>query len=115
MNLNKDPSSWARVDPVVILQGSKAQQVNVVQMAVEDIARLSAQLDRANKIIGWMMPYIGSMCPPSNGLYDLNQHCFENKVPEPGDETKGPSIRQHTAAARPSGVMRPAPEKQEPK
>ena len=30
------------------------------------------QLDRANRIIGWMMPYIGTMCPPPDGLYDLN-------------------------------------------
>lgn len=31
-------------------------------------------LERADKIIEWMMPYIGSMCPPDNGIFDLNQH-----------------------------------------
>ena len=66
--------------------------------------RLRFQLERANRIIGWMMPYIGTMCPPSTGLYDLNIHCCENRVPEPGDETKGASLRQHAAGARPSGV-----------
>lgn len=107
MNLNKDPSSWARVVPDAALHGSRAQQINVVQMAIEDIARLSAQLDRANKIIGWMMPYIGSMCPPQNGLGELNDHCFDNYIrPRMDDETKGPSIRQHAAGARPSGVIR---------
>ena len=46
MNLNKDPSSWARVVPDAALQGSRAQQVNVLQMAIEDIAKLSTELDR---------------------------------------------------------------------
>ncbi len=55
---------------------------------------LRAQLERANRLIGWLMPYIGSMCPPDNGLYELNQHCFENHVPTPGDETKGAPIGQ---------------------
>ncbi len=58
------------------------------------IEGLLVQLDRANRIIGWMMPYIGSMCPPENGLGDLNDHCFENKVPTPGDETKGAPLNQ---------------------
>lgn len=52
------------------------------------------QLARANRIIGWMMPYIGSMCPPDGGLADLNEHCMDNIVPEPGDETKGRPIKQ---------------------
>jgi hypothetical protein len=68
-------------------------------------AELERQLERANRIIGWMAPYIGTMCTPSNGLYDLNMHCCENRVPMPGDKTKGPSLRQHTAGARPSGVL----------
>lgn len=38
--------------------------------------RLEFQLERANRIIGWMVPYIGKMCPPENGLFDLNKHCF---------------------------------------
>jgi hypothetical protein len=58
------------------------------------VKKLAAQLERANRIIGWMMPYVGRMCPPSNGLYDLNIHCCENKIPEPGDEVKGRPIDQ---------------------
>lgn len=56
---------------------------------------LRAQLDRANRIIGWMMPYIGSMCPPENGLGELNLHCMDNKVPDPKwKEVRGKSINQ---------------------
>ena len=57
-------------------------------------ADLERQLERANRIIGWMMPYIGRMCTPSDGLYDLNLHCFENHVPESGVASKGPPIQQ---------------------
>lgn len=63
------------------------------------------QLERANRIIGWMMPYIGNMCPPQNGLGDLNNHCFDNHIhPRMDDETKGQSIRQHAAGCGPSGI-----------
>ncbi len=31
-------------------------------------------LERADKIIEWMLPYIGRMCPPDNGIFDLNEH-----------------------------------------
>lgn len=107
MNLNKDPESWARVSPAAALGGSKAQGENVLKMAIEDIARLSAQLNRANRIIAWMCPYIGSMCPPQNGLFEFNEHCFDNLIrPNDSNETKGPSIRQHDAGARPAGVLR---------
>lgn len=78
-----------------------AREVNQLR---EQNAKLSEQLERANRLIGWMMPYIGSMCPPQDGLHDLNIHCCENTIPKPGDETKGASIRQHAAGARPTGV-----------
>lgn len=58
----------------------------------DTVAELRRQLARANQIIGWMMPYIGSMCPPQNRLGDLNDHCFENRMPAPGDDTKGAPI-----------------------
>lgn len=48
--------------------------------ATVEIERLRAQLDRANKIIGWMMPYIGNMAPPDGALGDLNDHFMDNKV-----------------------------------
>ena len=31
-------------------------------------------LERADRIIEWMMSYIGRMAPPENGIYDLNEH-----------------------------------------
>lgn len=71
--------------------------VNDIGQAIAEIERLqktAVQLNRANRIIGWMMPYIGNMCPPENGLFELNEHCFENKVPNPGAETKGRPINQ---------------------
>jgi len=40
MNLNKDVSSWAAVSPASVAAGSRAQVENVLQMALEDIARL---------------------------------------------------------------------------
>lgn len=63
-------------------------------------AEYARHLQRANRIIGWMMPYIGSMCPPTNGLFDLNEHCMENRIPEPGKETKGSPIRQRREGMR---------------
>lgn len=75
------------------------------KVALRVIAQLEKQLARANGIVGWMMPYIGSMCPPSNGLADLNEHCCDNIIrPRMDDETKGPSIRQRSRGARPDGV-----------
>jgi hypothetical protein len=31
-------------------------------------------LERADRIIEWMMSYIGRMAPPDNGIFDLNEH-----------------------------------------
>lgn len=45
MNLDKDPESWARVMPDVVLAGSRAQQINVLKMALNDIAKLAAELE----------------------------------------------------------------------
>ena len=67
------------------LNGLSGRARQMVESRGMEIKGLRFQLERANRIIGWMMPYIGTMCPPSNGLYDLNIHCCENKVPEPGD------------------------------
>jgi hypothetical protein len=59
-----------------------------------EIARLRTQLERANRIIGWMCPYIGSMCPPDGGIADFNEHTCDNRIPSPGKETKGAPLRQ---------------------
>ncbi|WP_441235618.1 hypothetical protein [Bradyrhizobium sp. 930_D9_N1_4] len=45
MNLNKDAESWARVDPRAVTQGSQAQAENVLKMALQDIAKLAAELE----------------------------------------------------------------------
>lgn len=37
---------------------------------------LASAYRRATEIIDWMMPYIGSMCPPSGGIAELNDHCI---------------------------------------
>ena len=66
----------------------------VLDAAKQELADMRSQLGRANKIIGWMMPYIGRMCPPSGGLADLNEHCCENVVPEPGQDAGGRPIDQ---------------------
>lgn len=60
---------------------------------------LKVNLRRANRIIGWMMPYIGTMCPPEAGMFDLGQHCFFNDVPEPSKETKGAPLKQSSTPA----------------
>lgn len=35
---------------------------------------LQDALIRASAIIEWMAPYLPRMCPPPNGLYNLNEH-----------------------------------------
>jgi hypothetical protein len=51
MNLNKDPSSWARVAPESVLSGSEAMRANVLNMAVEDIGRQAAEIERLRTAI----------------------------------------------------------------
>lgn len=60
---------------------------------------LPAQLERANRIIGWMMEYVGSMCPPPDGLFELNEHCCDNMVRPPGPETKRAPLNQRRIPA----------------
>lgn len=45
MNLNKDPSKWAKVRPAEVMAGSAAQARNVLVMALEDIQRLARELE----------------------------------------------------------------------
>lgn len=51
MNLNKDPESWAQVVPEIVFSGSRAQQVNVMAMALQDIQRLAAEADRLRRAL----------------------------------------------------------------
>ena len=82
---------------------SLALDLRDAQSALADtqakLAVVVKQLIRANKIIGWMMPYIGNMCPPSNGLFDLNEHCCDNNAPDMGEEVKGPPLKQRAFLA----------------
>ncbi len=77
--------------------------VNAYESNQARIEELKKQLERANRIIGWMMPYIGNMCPPADGLSDLNIHCCENKVPMPDKSTKGAPIDQRATLSKGEG------------
>jgi hypothetical protein len=46
MNLNKDPESWARIKPEAIVENSKAQVRNLLEWALQDIARMADELTR---------------------------------------------------------------------
>lgn len=88
---------WQRVghEPANEIYRAMAESAPVRLTANRPADEVQRQLDRANKIIAWMMPYIGTMCPPQNGLFELNNHCFENRVvPNFDDETKGRPVTQ---------------------
>jgi len=46
MNYNKDPESWAKVNPDSVVSGSLIQARNVLEMALQDIARMSIEIKR---------------------------------------------------------------------
>jgi len=48
--LNKDPESWARVNPKAVLAGSPAQAENVLTMALFDIQKLGLEVQRLQKM-----------------------------------------------------------------
>lgn len=71
-------------------------------------AELERQLARANRIIGWMAPYIGRMCPPPNGIFEFNEHAFENsdlKLAKPQRDDRPldqrPDVGQFQQSAKP--------------
>jgi hypothetical protein len=51
MRLNKSPQEWALVIPAVVVDGSAAQNRNVLAMALQDIARLAARLSRMREAL----------------------------------------------------------------
>lgn len=71
-----------------------ATAVDMIGQMAQMLKEADLQLKRANRIIGWMSPYIGTMCPPENGLAEFNEHCCDNRVPAPGKEAKGAPIKQ---------------------
>lgn len=50
MNLNKDVSSWGAVKADAVMTMSPAAQINVLTMALDDIQRLGANVDRLASI-----------------------------------------------------------------
>lgn len=51
MNLNKDPESWAKVDPAIVFVGSQGQRFNVFTMALQDIRAMAEEIDRLRSIL----------------------------------------------------------------
>lgn len=49
MNLNKDVSSWAKVQPDSVMSMSGVAIKNVLTMALEDIQRLASEMDAMQK------------------------------------------------------------------
>lgn len=45
MNLDKDPSSWARINPVIVANWHPTEVQNFVAMALGDIGKLAAELE----------------------------------------------------------------------
>lgn len=50
-HLNKDPESWARVDPKAVLSGSRAQAETVLTMALFDIQKLGLEVARLQRLL----------------------------------------------------------------
>lgn len=65
-------------------------------------------LVRASEIVDWMMEHIGRMCPPRDGLYDLNEHSryvdrerARGNMPPRKPFTDGRPLDQHAPGATP--------------
>jgi hypothetical protein len=59
MNLNKDISSWAKVQPDSVMSMGGAAVKNVLTMALEDIQRLGRENKRLKRIADRWEPTIG--------------------------------------------------------
>jgi hypothetical protein len=47
--MNRTPEEWAKVDAAAVVAGSNAQAHNVLKMALQDIASLTAERDRIER------------------------------------------------------------------
>ena len=47
--MNRTPEEWAKVDVAAVVAGSNAQAHNVLKMALQDIAKLTAERDRIER------------------------------------------------------------------
>lgn len=56
MNLDKDPSSWARVNAEAVLSGSEAQRINVLNMAKHDIAAMDDEIRKMRGLLFMVAP-----------------------------------------------------------
>ena len=45
MNLNKDPESWSKVSARAVSEASQANIFNVLEMALQDIAKMAAEIE----------------------------------------------------------------------
>lgn len=45
MNLNKDPESWSKVSPKAVSEASQANIFNVLEMALQDIAKMALEIE----------------------------------------------------------------------
>lgn len=46
MNYNRTPEEWSKVSPDAVVRGSEIQARNVLEMALQDIARMSMEIKR---------------------------------------------------------------------
>jgi hypothetical protein len=49
MFMNHTPEEWAKVKAEAVMDGSRAQRINVLHMALDDIARMAAEIATLKK------------------------------------------------------------------
>lgn len=74
----------------VMIEDKKRLEALVLAL-LSQVATMRAELLRAAKIIQWMAPSIGRMCPPNGGIAELNEHWLYMEAlaslgPDPKDE-----------------------------
>jgi hypothetical protein len=66
VNLNKDPESWMRVSPKCVMDGSEAQRINVLSMAIQDIWQMSQRIAKLETALR-----------PFANLVDIGKHWLD--------------------------------------
>lgn len=56
-----------------LMDGMAAEEAETERLTSQRDALVKA-LERAERVIQWMAPYLGKMAAPSNGIADLNEH-----------------------------------------
>ena len=77
--------------------------LHLAEMLLAKNETLLEALKRANRIIDWMAPYLGGMCPPPNGIVDLNEHwlLMEQMVISVTPSKDGKPVNQSTVRTEP--------------